>query len=115
MKTNFLLIKATAAVSALPTTMTSNVIISTQTMTATVDPWQCIPANLTRYLDNPQPTGSLRDAFFHRGDDLRKTCTYTGTDINVCAPDKSGWCGISTVLPSTLTKDFSDYAGAASV
>jgi hypothetical protein len=106
------IIGATATISAMQ--MTGIELTWTDMQTTTRDPWDCIPANLSQYIDVPKPTGALFSAFVEYGSRLQSACTHTGLETSLCARGKSDWCGLSTAAPPEVMGDLSSYGSAAS-
>jgi hypothetical protein len=115
MKAAELYVKAAAAgITAMQMTATQTKTTAV-TPTRSIDPWECVAANLTQYFDVPKPTGSLLSAVYDYGREMAKSCTSTGIDeMNCPKPEKTKWCGLSTAVPQSLSSDYNSYASVAS-
>ena len=90
-----------------PESMTTT---TTTTESLPPDPWQCATEDISQYLNPPKPTGALLAALQSYGDELLKTCTFTGASALDCPfPASSDWCKFSAVAPSTMLPAYVAY------
>jgi hypothetical protein len=77
------------------------------------DGWECVLKNYTQYLDVPMPTGDLQGTIISKGQELLKTCTLIDK-LRCQQPDRTAWCDLPTLMPSSLLPEYSSFASSAS-
>ncbi|KAM5435783.1 hypothetical protein MferCBS31731_006232 [Microsporum ferrugineum] len=116
MKTVSLLLLAASTATATRVFDDITTILPSQRPTVTIDSWQCLTHNLTKFFDVPRPTGALLTAIHSHGSELIKDCVSTIQPGMECPfPESSAWCGLGTAGPASLLPALSSYGSVASV
>ncbi|KAF3482982.1 uncharacterized protein GIQ15_02306 [Arthroderma uncinatum] len=116
MKISSLLLVAASAVAATKVFDEITTILPSDRPTVTIDPWQCVTHNLTKFFEVPTPTGALLAAISSHGSELIKDCVLTIKSTERCLfPESSDWCRLSTAAPKSLLPALSSYGSVASV